>query len=359
LTDFTGSGKMKTVFVIGAGASAEVGMPIGSELKKIISRILKFDSYYTDESPGEKSVVVDAIKYYSENRKSQGTYIRDPLHCALEISKALPLADSIDNYLNSHRDDKDIEICGKIAIVYSILKSESKSKLFRKDNDLIAFSSIEDTWYVSLFKKLVHNCQLNDFIKRLEDITFITFNYDRSLEWFLFYAIKQYYRIDEDKSAEIINTVKIYHPYGRAGELPFQEGCCIEYGKLPDAQTLYGLSQFIKTFMEGIDVEAKEYQAITGSLAVADRVIYLGFAYYTQNMNLLYPSIIDNKETDGSTLRHLNHVVCYCTAYGFSENENSAIKQKIQSMDKRINAIEVFNGKCFDFFKEYSQRIEF
>lgn len=350
---------MKTVFVIGAGASAEIGMPIGSELKKIISRTLNFDSHYIDESPGEKSIVVNAIKYYSENKKSQGTYTRDPLHCALEISKALPLADSIDNYLNSHRDDKDIEICGKIAIVYSILKSESKSKLFRKDNDLIVFNSIEDTWYVSLFKRLVHNCQLNNFIKRLEDITFITFNYDRSLELFLFYAIKQYYRIDENKAAGIIDTIKIYHPYGQAGELPFQEGCCIEYGKLPDAQTLYGLSQLIKTFMERVDADEKEYQSIIGSLVDADRVIYLGFAYYAQNMNLLYPSIIDNKKMVNSTLRYLSHIVCYCTAYGFSESENDAIKQKIQSMDKRIGAVEVFNGKCFDFFKEYSQRIEF
>jgi hypothetical protein len=321
---------MKTVFVIGAGASAEIGLPIGSELKKIISRALKFDTLYTDEKSDEKSVVVDAIKYYSKNKKSQGTYTRDPLHCALEISEALPLADSIDNYLNSHKDDKDIEICGKIAIVYSILKSESKSKLFRKSNNPIVFNSVEDTWYVSLFKKLVHNCQLNDFIKRLEDVTFITFNYDRSLEYFLFYAIKQYYRTDENKTAEIIDAIKIYHPYGQAGELPFQEGCCIDYGKLPDAQALYGLSQFIKTFMEGVDAESEEYQAITGSLVAADRVIYLGFAYYVQNMNLLYPSIIDNKRMDGSTLRYLNHVVCYCTAYGFSESENGAIKQKIQ-----------------------------
>jgi hypothetical protein len=165
---------MKTVFVIGAGASAEVGMPIGSGLKKIISRALEFDTYYTDENTGEKSVVIDAIKYYSKYKESQGTYGRDPLHCALEISEALPLAESIDNYLNSHKEDKDIEVCGKIAIVYSILKSESRSKLFRKNNDLMVFSSIEDTWYVSLFKKLVHNCQLNDFIKRLMDITFIT-----------------------------------------------------------------------------------------------------------------------------------------------------------------------------------------
>jgi hypothetical protein len=351
--------KMETVFVIGAGASAEIGMPIGSELKKIISRALKFDTHYTDEISEEKSVIVNAIKYYSENKKSQGTYNRNPLHCALEISKALPLADSIDNYLNSHRDDKDIEICGKIAIVFSILKSESKSKLFRKSNDSIVFSSIEDTWYISLFKKLVHNCQLNDFIKRLKNITFITFNYDRSLEYFLFYAIKQYYRIDEDKVVGIIDGIKIYHPYGRVGELPFQEGCCIDYGKLPDAQSLYGLSQLIKTFMEGVDAESEEYQAITGSLAVADRVIYLGFAYYAQNMDLLYPSIIDNKKMDGSTLRYLNHVLCYCTAYGFPESENDAIKQKIQSMDKRINSIEVFNGKCCDFFKEYSQRIVF
>jgi hypothetical protein len=350
---------MKTVFVIGAGASAEIGMPIGSELKKIISRTLKLDAHYTDEKPDEKSVVVDAIKYYSENKKSQGTYTKDPFHCALEISKALPLADSIDNYLNSHRDDKDIEMCGKIAIVYSILKSESRSKLFRKNNDPMVFGSLEDTWYVSLFKKLVHNCQLNDFVKRLKDITFITFNYDRSLEYFLFYAIKQNYRIDENKTTGIIDAIKIYHPYGRTGELPFQEGCCIEYGKLPDAQTLYGLSQFIKTFMEGVDAEAEEYQAITGSLVAADRVIYLGFAYYAQNMNLLYPSIIDNKEMKGSTLRYLKHIVCYCTAYGFSESENDAIKQKIQSMDKRIGGIEIFNGKCFDFFKEYSQRIEF
>src|SRR5205823_5571052 len=50
----------------------------------------------------------------------------------------------------------------------------------------------------------------------------VTFNYDRSLEHFLFNAIGHTHNLDEGSTAEIIGKLPIVHVYGQLGNLPWQ-----------------------------------------------------------------------------------------------------------------------------------------
>ncbi|GHT79391.1 hypothetical protein FACS1894130_07950 [Spirochaetia bacterium] len=355
---------MNTVFVIGAGASAEIGMPVGNELKKNITKFLNQKDRPTETAI--KQAIDGSIMLFSNEKGYDFSNLRT---VADKITTALPLAESIDNYLNAHKGNKEVEVVGKIGIVYSILHAEAYSKL--KNTSVIPFTEIEKTWYTALFKKIIQGCQIEQFKEKLKEITFITFNYDRSLEYYLYHAIQTYFDISAEQSKSIVNDIYVYHPYGQAGFLPFQDGPdFIEYGELPSAQQVYTFSKQIKTFMEGVDANSDTYKKIVNSLVEANRVIFLGFAYYKQNIDLLYPQKIHMwKKVNGTTppfssasIRQ-GAVQYYGTVLGFSENELSTIRRQIQSKDERVGGntgVELYSGNCYDFFsKEYIQRIEF
>jgi hypothetical protein len=118
---------MKTVFVIGAGASKEVNMPTGYELKEDISKRLKFKEADERSFNGYGHAVDETINaalwYWQKN--GEGNYFQ----AADTISSGLPFEISIDNFLDKHRDNAVIVSCGKLAITRAILDAEQKSYL--------------------------------------------------------------------------------------------------------------------------------------------------------------------------------------------------------------------------------------
>ena len=119
--------KRKTVFVIGAGASCEAGLPTGAELRTHIAKALdiKFPDGYQQGS-GSLSVY-EAISEYCRQSglRDTGEFLR----AAWTIRDAAPLALSIDNFIDAHRGNKKVELCGKLAIAEVVLHAERKSKL--------------------------------------------------------------------------------------------------------------------------------------------------------------------------------------------------------------------------------------
>jgi len=83
---------MSTVFVIGAGASCEVGLPVGEELKGKISQLLniQYDNFRTKMKSGDHTIQQALCKTNNYHRLALA---------ALRIKDALPLAISIDNFM--------------------------------------------------------------------------------------------------------------------------------------------------------------------------------------------------------------------------------------------------------------------
>jgi hypothetical protein len=106
---------------------------------------------------------------------------------------------SIDNFIDAHRDDERVKLCGKLGIALAILKAERHSKLFLNQyhRDSLNHHGLGDTWYSRFFQLLTQNVA-NDKIEDIfKNIAFITFNYDRCIEQFLFYSLQTYYAIPE------------------------------------------------------------------------------------------------------------------------------------------------------------------
>src|SRR5260370_33577570 len=111
----------RTLFILGAGASKEVKLPLGSELVDIIYGKLNLMRAQTH---GDKRLL-ETLTWYAPNGKI------DPyVSAAQKIADGLPLLHSIDDYLEIHQDDELIQFVGKLAIVKSIMDAEEASPLY-------------------------------------------------------------------------------------------------------------------------------------------------------------------------------------------------------------------------------------
>lgn len=264
------------------------------------------------------------------------------------------------NFIDKHKGNDKIALCGKLAIVRSILHAEKNSKLyFDKDqaNATINFKNKElsKSWYMSFFKILTEDCTKNDLIERFKNITLIIFNYDRCVEHFLYCALQCCYEVNKSEAAELVESINIFHPYGSVGTLPWlHENGNTEFGSDPETQKLLELAQEIKTFTEGTDPKSSRIDQLKFCMGTAQKFVFLGFAFHKLNMQLMTPKV-------GELVS--SRPICFATTFGFSDHDQSIIIRKISNLLSRTNrtspSITVSSSTCGDFFNEFSQTLSF
>ncbi|MFC4307615.1 hypothetical protein ACFPN2_00840 [Steroidobacter flavus] len=333
---------MRTVIVVGAGASQECGLPIGSRLTQDIGGLLNFSYDGWRRQSGDELIAL-AI-----NKKTNS--VPEYYQAAMDMSKAMPLAMSIDNYLDAHAGNVQIETCGKFAIVRAILQAESASKLFMGDGREMDFFQLKDTWYVAFWRLLAQNKRIDDLAVCLDNITFVIFNYDRCVEHFLFNSIQTYYRVSREKAAEILQHLKVFHPYGSVGALPWSDRSGIAYGATPSPDQLIALAERIKTFTEGTDPDSSEIGEIRAQFSDATTVLFLGFHYHPQNLELLQPP--------DTAAHHGLDVHYYGTGYGLSDADRDSVVDDLAKLTGiEPEAVHIAKLKCAQVFQEFSRTL--
>ena len=108
----------KTVFVLGAGSSMELGLPSGKDLTSQISLATKFYFEGFGRLKSGDQILVD----FCRNRfKSEGgDHFKNITRPAWLVNEGLPLAASIDNFLATHIGDVEVVELSKAAIVNNI-----------------------------------------------------------------------------------------------------------------------------------------------------------------------------------------------------------------------------------------------
>lgn len=348
--------QQKTLFVIGAGASKEVNLPVGTELKKQISSSLdiRFDEWGSRRVSGDQ-IICDAFRVAARSDPRQD--INPFLHSCWHIRDAMPQAISIDNFIDTHSNDERIELCGKLGIVRSILEAESNSLLYDKQSRgeiKLDFNRLENTWYNSFWQLLTENCKATELETRFGKIALVIFNYDRCIEHYLHHALQNYYKLTVIEATRILNQIEIYHPYGTVGVLPWQGGVnTIEFGGTPRPNQLLELAEQIKTFTEGTDESSSEILKVRSNVQLCVRLVFLGFAFHRLNIELLLPSEKEDIEDESRTI--------FATAYGISKSDASKISEELTSKAGVLhNKIHVRNDlSCGQLFREYWRSMSF
>ncbi len=341
--------RSKTLFILGAGSSQEVGLPVGNQLKEIIAKNIKIefaDGYH--QSSGSTHIT-NALNQISSQRNGGFPNINPYLEKLCTLINALPLAISIDNLLDAHKEDEKISVCGKLGIVSSILEAERKSSLFFNvyKNNCFNIGQSNNTWFSELLKLLTENVSKSEISNIFTNVDFINFNYDRCLEHYLFHTIQTYYNLSRIEIFNVINKLKVFRPYGVVGKLDWQDNNLqsVPYGS--DNADLSNLYRGIKTFNEQIHDESV-ISSIKKLIEEAETIVFLGFAYHRQNTELL--RIVERSQVK----RILG------TAFGLSNSDCIEIKNELISTFAlhRSSLIELKQDlKCKDLLIQYGRTL--
>lgn len=333
------------VFVLGAGASRDLRLPMGAELTQHIKTALSFGDDGYNLKGGDQTL--------SSALSNSGR--RNWFEASRLIAAAMPLAPSIDNFVDVHRNDEDVAFCAKVAIAKCILDAERGSTTYvdpRNAFNTIDFQGNIKAWHTLFFRILTTNCILEDLPKRLQSIGIISFNYDRCFEHFLFHAIKTYYRINDTETAAILKHLEIYHPYGKVGELPFMANVqTVPYGAKVSVRDILEISKQIRTFTETVDNDSNEVKSIRSMLNESLRLVFLGFAYHDLNVRFLFPNV------SPSAISFEKRIIG--TAMGSSKSDLTIIGESLR-VGYRCDraAVELRNDlTCDALFTEYSRTL--
>ncbi|MEO9463234.1 MAG: hypothetical protein ABJ242_10920 [Marinomonas sp.] len=339
-----------TTFVIGAGASCELGLPSGDALKSEICKLLGSEA-------GDRKIATSFIDEINSRDRRMGIHPADGREersrLASQIRTGLPLAPSIDNFLYSRGNDEKLVEFGKGAIAYRILEAERRSLFFpthinsrlsgdRPRSVSLDNPKIRDTWYYPLVQHLFAQTTLQDVKGHLEKIRFIIFNYDRCLEQFLLLALRGHFGVDENTAADILEAVEFVHPYGSLGPLPWQsQGGHLQFAaQANDRLDVFEIGQSLRTFTESTSSDA--VSKIHDAMGLSETLCFLGFGFLRQNLDLL--------RTPNSLATNI-----FSTAYGISAVEYQNLKQTLSMFRKKHYTADakIEPGTCSDFFGNY------
>lgn len=307
-----------TVFIIGAGASNEVGLPIGSGLREVIAAKLAIEIDYIAGIKSGDRAVIEAMKTLAGvNQASGDLYFKGAL--AIKNAMTADLAPSIDSFLDHHADKPELVTVGKLAISCSILEAEKASRLRHKDQGMApTLSKAKGTWYPAFLNLIGSAAKATKIEDIFDSITIVCFNYDRCIEQYLTYALRAKFLCSEADANRIVGRLKIFHPYGTVGSLPGLHGSSkiIPFGANGSAAMVRDAANGIRIFTEQWEDKAalgQIHEAIQG----ADALVFLGFGFIFQNMELL--RISNNCRASD----------VFYTAMGVSQSDRKHVQQRI------------------------------
>jgi hypothetical protein len=331
--------KKRTVVVVGAGASQEVGMPTGTQLRQIVARLLDFRIDAGKRYSGGDAVILEALRLAVP---TFGGDLQPLVEACWTIRDTMPQAMSIDNLIDVHQGKPPVVLSGKLAIARSIVEAERRSTLFNAPSRAapMDFAVLEDTWLSSFFQLLTESCPVERLPERLASLTLVVFNYDRCIEHFLYHALQNYYRIPATQAAQLTRTTRIIHPYGMVGTLPWAGSAgSVAFGGNASPSQLLRLAGDIKTFGERTDPRDSDVPVIRERMHHSETVVFLGFAFHRANLQL-----ICGQDSDAVMARDSRF---WATAKGLSGSDCEAIKYDLaRRLGVRPGFIQLHSLTC-------------
>jgi hypothetical protein len=328
-----------TLFVIGAGAGDEVHMPLGTDLLSQVASLLDIRYESGIHQVSGSSNISQALRNYAHyNSNGQDRDINPYLHSAWNVRESAQLAKSIDDVLFRLSDDKKATLCGKLAIAECIFHSERNSWLYlqppHKDpNEKLDYGRLRGTWFAALLDMLCQNISKTNLKNIFNNVSVISFNYDRCLKHFMRYGISSSYNIDIGDAGELAKKLKIIYPYGGIAGLEFEDQMGLHFGAEVNADRLIEIAGRLRTYTEQAQ-DDNLVGLISHEVAKARKIVFLGFGYHPQNIEILRCSEFDRPKT------------VYGTALRVSDADITVVKAQI---NEAIKCKPQFDGHHFFF----------
>jgi hypothetical protein len=291
--------------VIGAGASAPYGLPLGGGLRTNI-----LDRYR--DAAGRTPHLMNTT-----------TFVQSYMDLFVNALRYSGLQ-SVDAFLERRPEFMEI---GKSIMGIELLHAELHERLWQAENN----------WLTYLYGHMIGN-SLEEFANN--KVAFVTFNYDRCIEHFFFVSLKNSFGRPVEETARIAEKVQVVHLHGRLGYLPWQKSeSKIEFGDNQiDVRKMKIVNQEIKVVHEDhtLDGRDADFNQAHIMLLSARRVYLMGFGFGQRNVQRLKLDVLTPHVFAG-------------TAYGLTERE---LKECRELCGGRV---ALHGNQCLDFLREYGQ----
>ena len=256
----------RTVLVLGAGASKPYFFPVGRELLRRVVRGLR-----------KPSTILSRQLQVCGHKKNE----------AESFSHALVRAQqpSVDAFLE--RRPEFLEI-GKLAIASELILVEQENYLLPTFTD---FEGHEGRWYDYLFGMM--GASVEEF--ETNNLSVVTFNYDRSFEHALFLFLKHNNKLDDEAAEQLRSKVPVIHVHGELGGRRYKPAIPAA-GEPMDGAVVYQSAGSIRVVHESVQ-DDPEFAEARRLLQQAEVVCILGFAYHRQNVERLRLHQLDPRLT--------------------------------------------------------------
>ena len=334
---------MSDVFIIGAGCSVPYGFPTGAMLMQKLKDFNYGRKFPRDTYDASDIFLVDLYQEHfgyssTDNKRQYGKdyawvlpyTAHEDFYNQLMDEIVLPFSQSVrnsmmvstDEFLKNRLNQEKSEEAdfGKRLIAREILVSERESeKQFSYEDG----KRISKKYWLGNIDWIQHFLsridQQSNWEEILKQTVFLTFNYDRVLEYCIFLYLtsdKQY--ADADAHA-FINEMQIHHVNGFIGpleEIPFG---AVENGKYQEIAK--GMETVWEKRQNRDESEKEKYQ---GFLKNAQRVYFMGFSYIPDNLDSIGIS-------PGAEI--IKKAQVYATAMGTSPQNRLRISSYLDLMD--------------------------
>jgi hypothetical protein len=278
--------RSKTTLIVGAGASSELGLPNGVELLSRVAQGFDFSRLGTELQTKDSVILGQYLGKLGTRLGKNEAAIRE---AAERIRIACKLCSSIDSLIEQYGDDQLIAASGKLAIVHFICQAEARSVLRltpRVAGDLPVQGA--DNWLFQLAQLVTSGVSKSRIAQCFDDLTIISFNYDRSIEHFMPHALVMAYGMELGEAQKLVGSkLRVIHPYGSVGRLPWQVGDTpdVEWGT-EQPWNIHNLAMGIRTASE-VQRDQNTLRMIRAAVSGAKRIVFLGFGFQPQNVDLL------------------------------------------------------------------------
>lgn len=319
--------KKRTVFVLGAGASVPYGFPTGGELvDHICAEILISDRARV---PPRRMHLLD---FRLPIRLADlGYSAKDIQEFASAMYAVRPY--SVDTFLEMRPAFKDI---GKAAIADVLLRAETKS--------LTVDADAEFDWYRYLLNNILLRRSPEFFSEQVKFLRLVTFNFDRSLERWLFDGICHGFGQGDDASRSLLRKLHIHHVHGRLGKPDWIYHSPLEmtpYGAT-DGQLKDSTEKAVRSMnLVHEPSPEKDLEKAREALKDAEVVNFIGFGFDERNLlKLRLPECVSTM----ATLR--------ATTYGLQRAEHEPLYRLFSSRLKmhEVDACSFLRQHAFELF---------
>jgi hypothetical protein len=240
----------RIVIVLGAGASAPYGFPLGETL---LSEI-RGTSYPTKLFEG-LGITSDQVEEF--RRSLAGSTVS-----------------SIDRFLELRPEHSKP---GKALLAWVLSEAEFRNDLYSERS--------AGRWYRYLFDEFIIRGSFEELFNGIH-ISVLTFNYDRSLDYWLLGALRERFNKNEDECRKQLQKLDLIHLHGTLGGTPLTSASARAYGAIKDHAALASCLDDILVIHESARISAPWARAHE-LLNLASAVVFLGFGYNRLNLERL------------------------------------------------------------------------